>query len=80
MRHPLTHQGVRIQGATGQADLQFLLHKILRRALFWRVFFWNVLFRHALFRRGFSQIRFSQLSLFGSFLQLLLTHDLLLLS
>ena len=75
MRHPLTHQGVRIQGAAWQADLQFLLHKILRRALFWRVFFWDVLFR-----RCFSQPIVFQFGLISSFSELLLTHDVLLLS
>ena len=70
MRHPLTHQGVRIQGAAWQANLQFLLNKILRRALF----------RHMLFRRCFSQPIFFQFGLFSSFSELLLTHDVLLLS
>ena len=80
MRHPLTHQGVPIQGAAGQADLQLLLHEIVRRA-----FFLHMLSRHALFQRCFSQPvffqpSFLQFSLFSSFSELLLTHDVFLLS
>ena len=75
MRHPLTHQGVRIQGAAWQADLQFLLHKIPRRALLM-----HALLRHTLFRRCFSQPIVFQFGLFSSFSELLLTHDVLLLS
>ena len=67
MRHPLTHQGVRIQGTAWQADLQFLLHKILRRALLRHAHFWQALFRNMLFRRCFSQPIFCQFSLFSSF-------------
>ena len=80
MRHSLTRQGVRIQGATGQANLQFLLHKILRRALFRRALPRYFLFWHTLVRRCFSQPIFFQFGLFSSFSELLLTHDVLLLS
>ena len=80
MRHPLMHQGVRIQGAAWQADLQFLLHKILRRALFWHMLFRHAHFWHTLVRRCFSQPIFFQFGLFSSFSELLLTHDVLLLS
>ena len=85
MRHPLTHQSVGIQGAAWQADLQFPLHKILRHVLlshllFRHARFWHMLSLHAVFRRCFSQPIFFQFSLFSSFSELLLTHDVLLLS
>ena len=66
MRHPLTHQGLRIQSAAWQADLQFLLHKILRRALFRHAHFWHMLSLHVLFRRCFSQPLFFQFGLISS--------------